>query len=119
MSKSYAPRKQYDRDFKLNVVELVLSGQMSAPEARDAFGIKCRTSITKWIRQLSPAETTKTVSKSTKQDPKLLEERIKALEYQLYLEKIRTEGLNIMIDLAEKHHNISIRKKSSTKQSKK
>ena len=44
--------------------------------------------------------------------------RIKELERQLEDEKIRAEGYSKMIDIAEGQLNISIRKKSTTKQSK-
>ncbi len=44
--------------------------------------------------------------------------RIKELERQLEDEKIRAEGYSKMIDIAEDQLKISIRKKSTTKQSK-
>jgi len=42
--------------------------------------------------------------------------RIKSLEKALELEKLRSRGFEVMIDVAEKQLNIPIRKKAGTKQ---
>ena len=42
--------------------------------------------------------------------------RIKSLEKALELEKLRSRGYEVMIDVAEKQLNIPIRKKAGTKQ---
>jgi transposase-like protein len=44
------------------------------------------------------------------------EKRIKELEKQLFESKLRNQALNIMIDLAEKHYGIRVRKNSGAKQ---
>jgi hypothetical protein len=56
--------------------------------------------------------------KSSSQHPsvKELEQEIASLQKQLDLEKLRSEALNIMIDIAEKDLNISIRKKPGAQQ---
>lgn len=118
MSQSYQPKQSFSKEFKLKVCELVISGEMTMKEAREHYNIKGSSSITYWIRKFGLlTEPTTALSTEKEQDPELLRQRIKQLEEQLKLEKIRTEGLNIMIDLAEKHNNISIKKKNSTKQS--
>ncbi len=48
-----------------------------------------------------------------------LEKKVKDLEKQLSYEKMKSEVLDTMINIAEKELKISIRKKSNTKQSKK
>jgi cell division septum initiation protein DivIVA len=53
-----------------------------------------------------------------KSDKEALIKRIKELERKLEDEQIRSEGLSKMIDIAEEQLKITIRKKSSTKQSK-
>jgi hypothetical protein len=53
-----------------------------------------------------------------KSDKAFLIKRIKELERQLEDEQIRSLGLSKMIDIAEEQLKISIRKKSTTKQSK-
>ena len=45
-----------------------------------------------------------------------LQHKVAALEKQLEWEKLRTEALNTMIDIAEKDLNISIRKKPGAQQ---
>jgi len=42
--------------------------------------------------------------------------RIKSLEKALEMEKLRSRGFEVMIDVAEKQLNIPIRKKAGTKQ---
>jgi hypothetical protein len=48
-----------------------------------------------------------------------LEERIKQLESDLRMSKLKVEALETMIDIAEDQLKIDIRKKSGTQQSKK
>lgn len=50
------------------------------------------------------------------QSAEALQQKIAALEKQLEWEKLRTEALNTMIDIAEKVLNISIRKKPGAQQ---
>ena len=45
-----------------------------------------------------------------------LQQQVEALKAELEMEKLRREGYEIMIDIAENQLNIPIRKKSSTKQ---
>ncbi|PSK80088.1 hypothetical protein, partial [Prolixibacter denitrificans] len=49
-------------------------------------------------------------------DVKALEKRIKELEKQLELAKMKNVGLNTMIDIAEQDYKLEIRKKSGPKQ---
>ena len=46
-----------------------------------------------------------------------MKERVKELEHQLSVEKIRSESLSKMIEIAERELEIDIRKKSGAKQS--
>ena len=93
---------------------------MTIPEVCSTYGVRSDASIHQWLRKfgLSHQEFSSDMSKKVENDPELLKQKIKQLEEQLKLEKIRTEGLNYMIDLAEKDQKVVIRKKGSTKQSK-
>jgi transposase-like protein len=91
---------------------------MNLSEAARAYEIRSVQSVFQWLRKFG-SEMPISMSTNQSDDPEELKKKIKLLEQELYMEKIRTEGLNIMIDLAEKRENISIRKKDSTKQSKK
>jgi hypothetical protein len=50
-----------------------------------------------------------------KKDPVELQRRIKELERQLEIAKLKAEGYELMIEIAEKELKIPIRKKSGTK----
>ena len=120
MSKTYKVRERISRDLKHQICDLVSSGEMSMQSARKHFGIKGHSTILNWMRSFGYIDTPQTMSSSSKkEDAALLKARIKALEAQLKEEKLKTELLDTMIDLAEDQLKISIRKKSDTKQSKK
>ena len=55
------------------------------------------------------------VKKKYSTDTKELQKKIELLEKQLESEKLKVEGYEIMIDIAEKELKIPIRKKSDTK----
>jgi transposase-like protein len=109
----------YTDSFRREVVGLVLSGQLSKEQARRKYGIKGHSTIMNWIRKLEGRDLIYSYmprhEKATKQE---LLKRLKALERELEDEKIRSEGLSKMIDIAEEQLKITIRKKSGTKQSK-
>lgn len=100
-----------------------MSGEMTLEQCAKHYGIKSGVSIWGWLRTFGFEDTTSDqhsqMSKDQDESPEVLQQRIKQLEKQLKLEKIRSEGLNFMIDWAEKEYNAPIRKKVDTKQSKK
>jgi len=97
------------------------------------YGIS-RTTICKWvliyqgIHNLPPTEKQSTYSASSMnsskkkltseqlQSTEALQQKIAALEKQLEWEKLRSEALDTMINIAEKDLNISIRKKPGAQQ---
>jgi len=97
------------------------------------YGVS-RTTINKWvmihqgIHNLAPTENQqkyylphvknkdKNLAVSTNENIKALEQKIALLEKQLEWEKLRSEALDTMIDIAEKQLNISIKKKSGAQQ---
>ena len=99
----------------------------------EKYGIS-RTTICKWvaiyqgIHNLPPTEKQQRYSTSSMNSSKkelateqlhsneALQQKIAALEKQLEWEKLRTEALNTMIDIAEKDLNIPIRKKPGAQQ---
>lgn len=54
-------------------------------------------------------------TKDNLEDPRDLQKRIKELEHQLENAQLKTEGYELMIEIAEKELKIPIRKKSDTK----
>jgi transposase len=122
----------HSKAFKLKVVKEYLSGNGTQRELTRRYGIKSRSTIPRWIKELGYSninneigikpklETisytcmpSKTVSDG--EDPKELQKRIAELERQLQDEKLRCEAYQRMIEKTEKDLNISIRKKPFTK----
>jgi len=112
--------KSYSESLKREVVREIQLGNLSKAEARIKYDIRGHDAVIKWIRKF---EEEGSLSKIKMMDYKKenkdgLIKRIKELEHQLEDEKIRAEGYSKMIDIAENQLKISIRKKSTTKQSK-
>jgi transposase-like protein len=109
----------YTEAFKHKVVQEVLEGKISKADARRKFGIPGHGTILRWIRKFEEKSTLDLpMSKEKSLSKEALIKRIKALERQLEDEKLKSEGLSKMIDIAESQLKVSIRKKSGTKQSK-
>lgn len=120
-------KQAFSESLKRLVVEQVSTGVIGAEEARRQYGIKGKSAILKWRRNLqeygqcsltlpkdyypalSPKKTSKDLSSSE------LQARIKQLERQLEDEQLRSEAYQRMINIAEKQFNIPIRKKPDTK----
>lgn len=107
----------YSLTFKLMVIKEVLSGKMSQIDASRKYGIKGHSTILKWIRKLEEDKPKLNLMESS--DQSNLEARIKELEVALENEQLRSKAYEEMIKIAEIELKIKIRKKSSTKQSKK
>jgi len=110
--------KSYSESLKREVVRELKSGNISKAEARRKYDIKGHSDLLKWIRKFDgkPTDYQKFMDYK-KSDKEALIKRIKELERQLEDEQIRAEGLSKMIDIAEEQLKITIRKKSTTKQS--
>lgn len=105
----------YSIEFKQMVCEHYLRGNKTKEEIRNEFGIKGKSSLLYWLRQLGynePKSATWTelpfMSKSKKETSKSLEKENEDLKLQLEIYKR-------MIEIAEKEFKISIVKKSDTK----
>lgn len=120
-------KQGFSESLKRLVVEQVSSGAIGTEEARRKYGIKGKSAILRWQRNLqkygqcslllpkdyfpalSPKKTSKDLSSSE------LQARIKQLERQLEDEQLRSEAYQRMINIAEEQFNIPIRKKPDTK----
>jgi transposase len=103
----------YSMEYKQMVCEHYLSGNKTKEEIRKDFGIKGKSSLLYWLRQLGYSESkTKTelpfMAKSKKETTTSLEKQNEDLKLQLEMYKR-------MIEIAEKEFKISIVKKSDTK----
>jgi transposase len=118
---------KYDEAFKSTVCLEVMSGNLSITEARRMYGIKGRSAIHKWMRELQdqtamvnlqdmniPDLGSQQNNPSPSQDD--LHRRNQELEDALKMAKLKITALETMIDIAESELKIDIRKKSGTKQ---
>jgi hypothetical protein len=113
-------RKFYPDSLKREVIWEVQSGLLSKIEARGKYNIPGSSAIIGWIRKFDGKSTEYCRTVSHRQsDKEALIKRIRELERKHEDEQIKSEGLSRMIDIAEDQLKISIRKKSTTKQSKK
>jgi hypothetical protein len=130
--KKRAPMITYSEVFKRNVVDEYIASGLPKLIIQRKHGIKFKSAIVTWMKQLNYVDAHKKVSifrlsnqlelarkytpeDTPKTDAKALEKRIKELEKQLEDEKIRSEMLSRIIDIAETEFKVPIRKKPNTK----
>ncbi len=115
-------------DFKEQIIQEYLIQGGGFRKFAEKYGIS-RTTICKWVMihqgihnlpltekqekysVYSMTNKRKKLNIEEQQSAEVLQQKIAALEKQLEWEKLRTEALNTMIDIAEKDLNISIKKK--------
>lgn len=110
-------QRDYTLAFKIAVVSEVEKGDFTYKRAQKHYGIQGKCTVLYWLRKLGTLDW-----KNPKQHlvpiikAKTPQQLIKELEAALTEEKQKTLLLNTMIDIAEKQHGLSIRKKHSPKQ---
>jgi transposase-like protein len=120
-------------DLKTQIIREYLTQGGGFRKLAEKYGIS-RTTICKWvlihqgIHNLRPTEKQEKYSASSMnsskkkltaeqlQSTEALQQKIAALEKQLEWEKLRSEALDTMINIAEKDLNIQIRKKPGAQQ---
>jgi transposase len=121
-------QKDYTLSFKLCVVSEIEKGEVSTTVAMRKYGIQARSTVVGWLRKYGTFDwenqTPSNMPKSKDQKILELEQRIKVLEKQkAFLEKqaeqsdMKAAFFDMMVDMAEKEYNISIRKNSLPDQS--
>ena len=121
-------QRDYSMSFKLEVVTEIESGLLSTTGAQRKYGIQARSTVVSWLRKYGKFDwenqTPSTMPKSQEQLLMELEAKVKLLEKQKAMLEHQVERadkkaiiFDMMIDLAEKEYNISIRKNSSPEQS--
>jgi len=124
-AKRYEKRtqKDYSMSLKLQIVQSIERGELSATEARRKYGIQGDSTVLKWLRKYGTFDwenqTPSHMPKSPEQKIMELEQQLKLLEKQKAFleEQVKTADkkaiiFDMMIDLAEKEYNIPIRKNS-------
>jgi transposase len=121
-------QKDYSMSFKLAVVEEVEKGHLTYKQAQQKYGIQGKSTILEWLRKYGnfdwENQTPHSMSKTPEQKllelehkVRLLEKKNKRLAHQVERADKKAIIFDMMIDLAEKEYNISIRKNSSPEQS--
>jgi transposase-like protein len=121
-------QKDYSMSFKLEVVKEIECGLISTSGAKRKYGIQARSTVINWLRKYGTFDwenqTPSNMPQSKEQRLMELEARVKLLEKQKALLEHQVERadkkaiiFDMMIDIAEKEYNISIRKNSSPEQS--
>ncbi|MEN9968789.1 MAG: hypothetical protein RIR94_971 [Bacteroidota bacterium] len=121
-------QKDYSMSFKLEVVKEIESGLISTTGAQRKYGVQARSTVINWLRKYGTFDwenqTPSNMPQSKEQRLMELEARVKLLEKQKAMLEHQVERadkkaiiFDMMIDIAEKEYNISIRKNSSPEQS--
>lgn len=116
-------QKDYSISFKLSVVSAIERGDISVTGAQKKYGIQGNATVINWLRKFGnfdwDNQTPSNMPKSKDQKILELEQKIKLLEKQkAFLEKQAEQAdkkvifFDMMIDMAEKEYNISVRKNS-------
>jgi transposase-like protein len=119
-------------DLKTQIITEYLTQGAGFRTLAKKYGIS-RTTICKWVaihqgihnlpptgkqKRYSTSSMNNSQKKSSSQEKSVeeLQQKVAALEKQLEWEKLRSEALDTMIDIAEKDLNIAIRKKPGAQQ---
>jgi transposase-like protein len=119
-------KKYYSEEFKERVLAAYRNSNESVSAIAQRYGIS-RDTFSSWVyrRSHSSASTKNvklaalnpTLMNKDKLSSEAMEARILELEHQLSVEKMRSESLSKMIEIAERELQIDIRKKTGAKQS--
>jgi len=108
---------RYSAEFRHRVIKSILEDNLSVSDAESRYGVS-NQSIYRWLDG-SNSQTSVGMSKDKEESDDKLKQRLEALEEELRLERLRSTAYKQMIKEAEEYFNISIEKKSGSKQSKK
>ena len=121
-AKSRDPYRRREEAEMGRIVQEVQSGLVSIREACFKYGL-CRGTLKLWItrltvRKFSGKLSTQLLSSMTdNQKSNAIERRVNDLQKALDLARLKIDGLETMIKVAEEQLHIKIRKKRGTKQS--
>jgi len=109
---------RYSRAFKQKVVNEIESGQVSISQARKIYDISGGATIQHWLRCFGKGHLLNTIVRIEMKDEhdhiKELQKQKQALESALAKAHLKILSLETMIDVAEEHYRIDIKKNSAT-----
>jgi transposase-like protein len=121
--KKSGPKSAYSDSFRRKVVEEILSGSIHMAGAVRKYGLKGSGTLTTWKRwyeknhDIVPKQ-----ELMQEQEPEqgasepIKDAQVQALQDALKLAELKIAALQTLIDKAEDHYKIAIRKNSGTKQ---
>lgn len=119
-------RKLTER-IKRKIVLEVLSGKITKEEARRVYMIKSKSGVLDWMRKFAglpckgagtdPSLILKSMDAHTNENWKL-KERVKQLEEELEMTRLKGKAYQIMVEIAKENYGIELEKKLGAKQSK-
>ena len=111
-------QRDYNLGFKLALVSQVEKGEMTYKQAQKAYGIQGRSTVLVWLRKHGTLDWSKPMRHQMPKSKETPAQKIKRLERELEDERLKNLLLNTMIDVSDKQHGTSIRKKLLSQQSK-
>lgn len=117
-------KPKYDQTLKRKICEELLSGSIGIREVARKYNIPPGGTIKYWVKRYEEeqaelaklqAMATEPIKSSTEESSTPSAEDFRKLQEELRLAKIKVTVLETMIDVAEDHFQIEIRKKSGTK----
>lgn len=108
-------------NLKCKIVQEYLAGGVSQKSLMIKYNFRGKQSINNWIRKFGLSNDIKNYQEPMKKLKKQListdpvELKLKKLEEELRVERLRTTALSTMIDIAERELKVDIRKKSGAK----
>jgi hypothetical protein len=116
--------KKFSEVARRKIVMEVLSGTLTKEQARHVYGIKSKSAILEWMRIFAGLERrvpkdplTILRNMSLKEESNSeLKARIKQLEEELKLSRLKGRAYQIMIDIAREEYGLNLEKKSGAKQ---
>jgi len=112
-----SPRRQYSESFKRMVVAEFERGPLNKDQLQEKYGIGGNSRILVWCRRYGKLHYPEKgiINGRPMKDPQ--KQRIKELEQQLKMEKLKVLAYQKLIEITEQEEGISILKKDVTKQS--
>lgn len=116
--------EKFSEDSRREIVMEVLSGTLTKEQARHVYGIKSKSAILEWMRIFAGLERRVPNdplpilrNMSVEQDSnKELKVRIRQLEEELQLSRLKGRAYQIMVDIAREEYGLDLEKKSGAKQ---
>lgn len=117
--------EKFSEASRREIVTEVLSGSLTKERARLVYGIKSKSAILEWMRiyaglprnsAVDPLPLLKNMS-TEKDQVRELKDRIKQLEQELNLSRLKGKAYQIMVEIAKEDYNLDLEKKSGAKQS--